>query len=93
MTGVTCLGPETMRMQMDQEQVQAAWKRCGVVGLKTVAAEQQMATQQLVALFDVSGLTGRRRADPTPKQIEERSAAIRLRWTNSEAMERMACGR
>ena len=78
---------------MDQSQVVEAWKRCGVVGLKTVAQECETSTQQLVAWFDASGLTGRRKADPTPAQIASRSAAIRERWSNSEAMERMACGR
>ena len=78
---------------MEQSQVQAAWERCGVIPLKTVAAECETSTQQLVAWFDASGLTGRRTADPTPAQIASRAAAIRLRWSNSEAMERMACGR
>ena len=77
---------------MDQKELAAAWKRCGVVPLGQVASELLMTPQQLVALFDVSGLTGRRRADPTPSEIAERSLEIRLKWTGAEAMERLACG-
>jgi hypothetical protein len=31
--------------------------------------------------------------DPTPDEIAERSAAIRARWTESERLQRLACGK
>ena len=57
------------------------WNECSHKKLGQVAAENNLSKQELVALFDQTGLTGRQPADPGPSEIAAAAAAIRAEWT------------
>jgi hypothetical protein len=57
------------------------WNECSRKKLGQVAQENNLSKQQLVAMFDQSGLTGRRPADPGPNEIAAVAASIRQEWT------------
>lgn len=61
--------------------VQQMWEQCSSRRLSEVAAQNGLTPQNLVALFDLAGLTGRRAADPSPAEIAAAAAVIRQRWT------------
>ncbi len=61
--------------------VQRMWQEVGKRKLKSVAQENGLTPQALVAMFDQAGLTGRRPADPSPSEIAAAAAVIRAEWT------------
>lgn len=73
--------------------VQAMWDQCSHSRVSEVAASHGMTTQQLVALFDQTGLTGRRPSDPGPSEIAAATRAIRSRWTPEQERSRWIAAR
>lgn len=61
--------------------VLAMWQSLDHKRLSLVAMENHLSQQQLVALFDQAGLTGRQPADPGPSEIAAATAVIRSEWT------------
>ena len=57
--------------------VQAMWQQCSHRRVSEVAKDHNLTTQQLVALFDQTGLTGRRESDPGPGEIAAATRRIR----------------
>jgi len=60
--------------------VQQMWQECETKRVSEVAKSHNLTAQKLVALFDQSGLTGRRPSDPGPDEIARATAQIRLEW-------------
>lgn len=61
--------------------VHKMWAELSSKRLMTVAQENGLTPQALVALFDLAGLTGRRAADPSPSEIAAAARRIRQEWT------------
>ena len=57
--------------------LETMWKQLNNKRVSQVARENNLSPQQLVALFDLAGLTGRRVRDPSPREIKERARKIR----------------
>ena len=66
---------------MTTTKVQELWEQLETKRVSEVAKENHLTTQALVAMFDCAGLTGRKKADPSPAEIKRRAAAERKRWT------------
>ncbi len=73
--------------------VQAMWEECSRRRVSEVAASNQMTTQQLVALFDQTGLTGRRESDPGPDEIAAATRRIRNQWSPEQERSRWIAAR
>lgn len=80
-------------MQVAEASVKEMWESLETKRVSEVAKENGLTTQALVALFDLSGLTGRRAADPTPEEIRSRAAAERKRWTPEVEQQRWIAAR
>ena len=61
--------------------VHQMWRELETKRLSVVAMENGLTAQNLVALFDQSGLTGRQPADPGPAEIAAATRVIRMGWT------------
>jgi hypothetical protein len=61
--------------------VHQMWLECSNRTLRSVAQENGLTRQALVALFDLAGLTGRRAADPSASEIAVAARRIRSNWT------------
>lgn len=61
--------------------VQQMWQQLETKRLSLVAMENGLTQQNLVALFDQAGLTGRTPADPGPSEIAAAAAVIRAGWS------------
>jgi hypothetical protein len=73
--------------------VQEMWIECSKKRVSEVAAANQMTTQQLVALFDQTGLTGRRESDPGPSEIAAATLRIRNEWSPEQERSRWIAAR
>lgn len=73
--------------------VHAMWQQCSHRRVSEVAKEYSLTTQQLVALFDQTGLTGRRECDPGPSEIAAATRRIRLQWTPEQERSRWIAAR
>lgn len=73
--------------------VQAMWQQCSHSRVSEVAAKNGLTTQQLVALFDQTGLTGRTEADPGPEEIAAATRALRSQWTPEQERSRWIAAR
>lgn len=60
---------------------QKMWKELETTSLVKLSQRYGLSCQKLVAIFDQAGLTGRRKADPSPEEIRERAAKERANWT------------
>ena len=69
------------------------WNQCSQRRVSEVAAENRMTTQQLVALFDQTGLTGRRESDPGPSEIAAATSLIRSEWSPEQERSRWIAAR
>ena len=73
--------------------VHALWLELETKTLSQVATHAGVSKQQMVALFDQAGLTGRQSADPGPDEILAATEAIRREWTPEQEKARWIAAR
>jgi len=64
------------------------WQECQSERMSVVAARHQLSTQQLVALFQQSGLLDGGNRDPSRQEIRQACRALRRQWTEEQAKAR-----
>ena len=73
--------------------VLAMWEECTHRKVAAVARRHGLTRQQLVALFDQTGLTGRKASDPGPDEIDAATRSIRSEWTPDQERARWIAAR
>lgn len=73
--------------------VEQLWQQCQTMPLPEVARLHGMTRQRLVGEFIEAGLTGNRESDPSPAEIEKRTAEIRANWTPAQEHARWIAAR
>ena len=73
--------------------VHKMWRDLEGSTVSAVAKANGMTPQNLVALFDQAGLTGRRRADPSPSEIAAGTRKARKLWTKAQRKSRWIAAR
>jgi len=64
------------------------WQECQTESVATVATRHNLTRQQLVALFQQSGLVSGGNRDPSPAEIRQECRKFKERWTAEQAKAR-----
>jgi hypothetical protein len=68
--------------------LETLWRECQTESVTVVANRHNLTRQQLVAMFQQSGLAAGGNRDPSPSQIRQECRKFREKWTAEQAESR-----